>query len=191
VSRAPFVPAVSRAGFRTFVTSAPIVVVRVGPRYALWVAPAVARHFLDEHPGHVRIGVFDRAQVASRRWLVRQVAPLIAAAEAPDGYYLFRDGEAVAFHPVRLLGLDPRTARAVIDAFEEVLAEPPSGDPYAVLGVAATATDAEVKAAWRKAMTLNHPDRVAHLSARIQEVARDETRVADEAYRQILTLRRR
>ncbi|HWA80926.1 MAG TPA: TerB family tellurite resistance protein [Acetobacteraceae bacterium] len=36
-----------------------------------------------------------------------------------------------------------------------------TGDPYAVLGLKSTATDAEVRATWRKLMRENHPDSLA------------------------------
>ena len=36
-----------------------------------------------------------------------------------------------------------------------------AGDPYAVLGLKATATDVEIRATWRKLMRENHPDSLA------------------------------
>jgi curved DNA-binding protein CbpA len=44
-------------------------------------------------------------------------------------------------------------------------------DPYAVLGVAASATDAEIRAAYRRAAQLAHPDRVGNASASTEDMA--------------------
>lgn len=52
---------------------------------------------------------------------------------------------------------------------------PVSGEPYAVLGVSPSATDEEVRAAYKNALKLNHPDKVAHLSPALQRFAQQET----------------
>lgn len=57
---------------------------------------------------------------------------------------------------------------------------PPS--PYEVLGVARSATDEEIKAAWRQQMKENHPDRVAHLSKALQAFALAQTLAIQKAY---------
>jgi hypothetical protein len=230
MGRAPFAGAVSQRGFAAFVTSAPIVILRIGGKYRLRFSPAVSSYFASVYAAGCRVGVFDRTQVATPRWLLGHLAPLLGADrtdEAPDGYYLFRDGVPVAYHPgaydltlartvlaaAKPDHLDARSAGAVIDAFETALRRPPfdtlrtepageggpppppaemvpvSLDPYQILGVTPSATDAEVKAAWRKAMKLNHPDRVAHLSETIQAVAKRETQAADDAYNAIKRLR--
>lgn len=50
-----------------------------------------------------------------------------------------------------------------------------SFDPYAVLGITATATPAEVKEAYRLQMAQYHPDKVEHLGAELQALAREKT----------------
>lgn len=62
--------------------------------------------------------------------------------------------------------------------------------PYGVLETTSAATDDEVKAAYLHQLKLNHPDRVAHLSAAIQRTAHDETLRIQRAYEEILRLRR-
>jgi DnaJ-domain-containing protein 1 len=52
---------------------------------------------------------------------------------------------------------------------------PVTDEAYAVLGVAVTATDDEVKAAYREQLKLNHPDKVAHLSPALQQFAQQQT----------------
>jgi DnaJ like chaperone protein len=64
-------------------------------------------------------------------------------------------------------------------------------DPYAVLGVPPTASDDEVKTAYREQQRLNHPDLVARMSPEIQKVAHERTQAINEAYRTIMELRRK
>lgn len=58
-------------------------------------------------------------------------------------------------------------------------------DPYALLEVAASADDADVKKAFRTAIKLNHPDRVAHLSKAIQAFAHERTQLILAAWDRI------
>ena len=58
-------------------------------------------------------------------------------------------------------------------------------DPYEVLGVTRQATDDEVKAAYRESLKMNHPDKVAHLSAALQKFAEAQTIAIVDAYEQI------
>lgn len=53
--------------------------------------------------------------------------------------------------------------------------EPAPGDPYGVLGVSSDCSDDELRAAYKAALKLNHPDRVAHLSPALQAFALAET----------------
>lgn len=57
-----------------------------------------------------------------------------------------------------------------------------TADYYAVLGVAPTATPDEVRTAYRKKIREYHPDRVAGLGEKLQEMANDESRSINKAY---------
>ena len=65
------------------------------------------------------------------------------------------------------------------------------GEAYALLGVAPTATDDEVKAAYKHQLKLNHPDKVAHLSPALQKFAEQQVLQIKAAYEVILAERRR
>lgn len=57
-------------------------------------------------------------------------------------------------------------------------------DAYKVLGVSASASDAEVKRAYRKLMSENHPDKLAGkgLPESMREMAEERTREISHAY---------
>ena len=61
---------------------------------------------------------------------------------------------------------------------------PPSSDPYTVLGLAASATDVELRAAYRKLVKLHHPD---HNRGSADAAVRFEA--VQAAYAQVLQLR--
>jgi hypothetical protein len=64
--------------------------------------------------------------------------------------------------------------------------ETPAGpDPYAVLGIAESATLAEAKKAWRALIVQYHPDKVAHLAPEFRELADRKTRELMEAWERI------
>lgn len=69
--------------------------------------------------------------------------------------------------------------------------EDPLDDPYAVLGVARTASDAEIKLAWRQALRDNHPDTVMAqgLPAEFVDVATQKTAALNAAYDKIQSQR--
>jgi DnaJ like chaperone protein len=51
-------------------------------------------------------------------------------------------------------------------------------DPYAVIGVAASASDAEIRAAWKKLMRENHPDSLASRGVPAEFITRATDKVA-------------
>ncbi|MCB9664406.1 MAG: DnaJ domain-containing protein [Alphaproteobacteria bacterium] len=62
------------------------------------------------------------------------------------------------------------------------LAAPRDEGPYEILEVSPDADDATVKRAYRTALKLNHPDRVAHLSRHLQEFAQERTQLIVAAW---------
>jgi len=62
---------------------------------------------------------------------------------------------------------------------------PGNDDPYALLGVPARASDAELEQAYRKRMSEYHPDRVASAAKEIRDMADQRTREINQAYDRI------
>ena len=60
---------------------------------------------------------------------------------------------------------------------------------YAVLGLTAESTDDEIKAAFRRLATENHPDRVASLGPKKSEAAAEQFRKIKDAYEELKKLR--
>jgi len=56
---------------------------------------------------------------------------------------------------------------------------------WAILGVAASATDAEITSAYKARMSEYHPDKVAHLGEDLQKLAHQKTLEIQDAYRQL------
>ena len=125
----------------------------------------------------------------------------------PDGYYLFRDGLIVGHHPggshtsadelARYLMSRSGAAREeqgwnhTRESYDRSRQEAPPPrtppapaptDAYAVLGLQASCSDADIKSAYKAALKLNHPDRVAHLSPALQEFALAQTQAIREAF---------
>ena len=51
-------------------------------------------------------------------------------------------------------------------------------EPYAVIGVAASASDEEIRATWKKLMRENHPDSLASRGVPAEFIARANDKVA-------------
>lgn len=64
-------------------------------------------------------------------------------------------------------------------------------DPYRVLGIDASASDAEVEQAYRRLMAQYHPDRVAGAGEELRELAGRRASAINAAYDAIQKLRRR
>lgn len=58
-------------------------------------------------------------------------------------------------------------------------------DPYAILGIAPGATQAEIKAAYRRLIVQYHPDKVQHLGKDFQELAEARFKAIQQAYNQL------
>jgi hypothetical protein len=59
-------------------------------------------------------------------------------------------------------------------------------DPYVVLGVARDASKEEVRAAYLQQIAKYHPDKVAHLGADLQELAKQKAQALNRAYEALL-----
>lgn len=145
-----------------------------------------------------------------QHWL-NEVGPMNMGRRPDPGVYLFLRGRVVGFHPAtRAVGTE-ETWSAVRDYLIERIrlrrgseggprwdapgggAEgrstslsppppPPDEGPYELLEVAPSATDDEVKRAYRDAVRLNHPDRVATLSKAIQQFAHERMLLINAAW---------
>ena len=60
-----------------------------------------------------------------------------------------------------------------------------SDSAYAVLEISPSATDEEVKSAYRRMAMKNHPDKVATLGPDVQKAAEEKFRKIQEAYETI------
>jgi len=96
------------------------------------------------------------------------------------GYLVFLALGLLAAGTAVFFGLRSRSPSPVVEEPEP--AEEPGADPYEVLGLTPGAAMSEVKAAYRKLMAENHPDKVAGLSAALRKVALAETKKIKDAY---------
>jgi DnaJ like chaperone protein len=93
----------------------------------------------------------------------------------------------------RILGADPFFAGNFSHDFgfagqqQTRTSAPPIANPYAVLNIESTASDAEVKRAYRRLMSQNHPDKLASqgLSEEMIKLATEKTQGIQAAYEQI------
>lgn len=59
-------------------------------------------------------------------------------------------------------------------------------DPYEVLGIARSASRADIQAAYRARMREYHPDKVAHLGEELQKLAHHKALEIQQAYRELV-----
>jgi len=76
-------------------------------------------------------------------------------------------------------------------ASKPVASPPPASDPYATLGVSASATDEAIEQAWRRKMSEYHPDRVANSADEIRALAEKRAIEINAAYETIQKQRRK
>lgn len=63
--------------------------------------------------------------------------------------------------------------------------KPTPDSDYAILGVPPTATDAELRTAYRRMAQKHHPDKVAHLGPDVQRAATEKFRTINEAWERL------
>ena len=178
-------------------------VVSVGPGLPVRFREGLASWLKHAVGAELQLATVDRREIPDQAWFdARFRTGLGPVGAIRDGYYLFERDRIIGFHPhlPHLLDDEAATRRVVAYLRERIeLAKvevppfvdeppPPSGgrtgrppplrlriDPYAVLEIHRGATDDEVRQAYRRAMRLNHPDKVAHLSKAIQDFALQQT----------------
>jgi DnaJ like chaperone protein len=105
-------------------------------------------------------------------------------------YFLFgiaRADGAVCPHEISLLdriatllGLDETTYRSIKSMFYEEV-----DSAYTILGIPRTATDEEVKKAYRRAALEHHPDKVSYMGEDIRKAAEEKFSAINAAYEKI------
>ncbi len=79
----------------------------------------------------------------------------------------------------RNLGLSEKDIRSIMGMFE------PEKDPYKILEIDKTATDEEVRKAYRRMAVKFHPDKVENLGADVKKAAEEKFKSVQAAYEQI------
>ncbi|MBR4190353.1 MAG: TerB family tellurite resistance protein [Kiritimatiellae bacterium] len=116
--------------------------------------------------------------IASRRTLLHLLYGIAWA----DGA-LHRNENALLTQIAFELGIPAAEARSIAAMFERRGPDPDAD--YAILGVPPTATDAEVRTAYRRMAQKHHPDKVAHLGPDVQRAATEKFRTINEAWERI------
>lgn len=76
-------------------------------------------------------------------------------------------------------------------AFDADWFRTPKDDPYAVLGLTADASEAEIDRAYRRLITQYHPDRLGGAAEDLRKQAEEKAREINRAYDRIKKLRSR
>ena len=77
------------------------------------------------------------------------------------------------------LGLNEKDIRSIMGMFE------PEKDPYKILEIDKTATDDEVRKAYRRLAVKFHPDKVENLGEDVKRAAEEKFKSVQSAYEQI------
>jgi DnaJ like chaperone protein len=116
------------------------------------------------------------AAFADNRGVLEDVLTALFALARADGPVNRREMDFLA-RTHQALGLDqPAWDRA--NAGTPRQATPDEPDAYSVLGVSASATDAEIRATWKRLMRENHPDSLASRGVPAEFIARASDKVA-------------
>ncbi|MGL5681917.1 MAG: TerB family tellurite resistance protein [Marinifilaceae bacterium] len=80
----------------------------------------------------------------------------------------------------RLLGIHPSTFNSIKSMYYD-----DSDSAYKILGVTSSATNEELKKAYRRVAMENHPDKVAHLGEEVRKAAEEKFTAINVAYEKI------
>ena len=105
-----------------------------------------------------------------------------------DGYVSPEEIKALK-EVARHLGLTAKDVDSMLNMESDVRADSNIEDAYKVLGISPTATDDEVKAAYRKMALKHHPDRVATLGEDIRKAAEKKFQDINDAKERIFKAR--
>ena len=78
------------------------------------------------------------------------------------------------------MGIDSTTYQSIKAMYYDDL-----NSAYSILGISSTATDEEVKKAYRKMAIENHPDKVGYMGEDIRKAAEKKFMAINEAYEKI------
>ncbi|MCZ7620294.1 MAG: DnaJ domain-containing protein [Myxococcota bacterium] len=113
----------------------------------------------------------DVLLVAWLAWVYRSRAKQASATGHEGGAEAGHEAQHEARHQRESASAGPRDATAL--------------DPYAVLGLAPSASREAIQSAYRARMHEYHPDKVAHLGEELQKLAHEKTQQIQHAYQQL------
>jgi hypothetical protein len=95
---------VSQQVFPAFIASRQLVIVRIGDGPTSRFADRIAAYFSREYGNEIRLGYVNRQNIIGYpTWSMKYLSTVFASttpqSATPDGYYLFRQGQCIAFHP--------------------------------------------------------------------------------------------
>ena len=134
-----------------------------------------------------------RAFCGFRGELKMMLVDVLADVAAADGSIAHGAHDVLA-RVARSLDLDERTFEAILGrktARSSGTKSPPIADPYGVLGITPQATDGEVRRAYRRLLTRNHPDKLTARGADAEAIraGAELTKEIIASYEQIKALR--
>jgi DnaJ like chaperone protein len=134
-----------------------------------------------------------RAFCGFRGELKMMLVDVLADVAAADGSIAHAAHSTLA-RVARSLDLDERTFEAILGrktARSSGTRSPPIADPYGVLGITPQASDGEVRRAYRRLLTRNHPDKLTARGADAEaiRVGAELTKEIIASYEQIKSLR--
>ena len=144
-----------------------------------------ARHELDR--GHAEIAWLKQVAFDGTSVSPLELAAAVELIAYFDGIVLERQSRA-GFADGATRSAKARCRPAAVTP-QTVAIPGASGNPFEILHIGEDASDDDVRAAYKRLMKLNHPDKVSHMSDEIQAYAHAQVRVIKAAYDAITTAR--